>query len=329
MALTRTNEEVAEDAQQRQILAQQQMQAASQEAATLRQLADIQPLAPQQPTRLPIDWQHGADRAAARAANLEQMQLQHQQRLAEIAAREQADRESLAYKMQMQAKYAPKRTGGGGGAGYLSKLQKEYMDTFINMPAEPTQAQRTANKLSALEASIKRSGASGRQFLEDFHAGSARGYVPSGVGTKADVADKAAKDKREKEQKEEEERRRKRDLENRNRARRSILTQQAQYGADLMKMKTMFPEEYAKAMRAREELNSMADDSNAPAAAPAAPATAPAAPARTAPSQSATAPAGNKPSPDAQWSDKAGMWFRKSGGKFQTWNGTSWSDVGG
>jgi hypothetical protein len=195
MALTRTNEEVAEDAQQRQILAQQQMQAASQEAATLRQLADIQPLAPQQPTRLPIDWQHGADRAAARAANLEQMQLQHQQRLAEIAAQEQADRESLAYKMQMQAKYAPKRTGGGGGAGYLSKLQKEYMDTFINMPAEPTQAQRTANKLSALEASIKRSGASGRQFLEDFHAGSARGYVPSGVGTKAQLSERSEETK--------------------------------------------------------------------------------------------------------------------------------------
>jgi len=191
MALTRTNEEVAEDAQQRQILAQQQMQAASQEAATLRQLADIQPLAPQQPTRLPIDWQHGADRAAVRAANLEQMQLQHQQRLAEIAAREQGERESLAYKMQLQAKYAPKRTGGGGGAGYLSKLQKEYMDTFINMPAEPTQAQRTANKLAALEASIKRSGASGRQFLEDFHAGSPRGYVPSGVGTKAQLGERS------------------------------------------------------------------------------------------------------------------------------------------
>jgi hypothetical protein len=325
MALTRTNEEVAEDAQQRQILAQQQMQAASQEAATLRQLADIQPLAPQQPTRLPIDWQHGADRAAARAANLEQMQLQHQQRLAEIAAREQADRESLAYKMQMQAKYAPKRTGGGGGAGYLSKLQKDYLDTLTMQPTDPDQVGRLQAKLGALEGAIERSGRAGKQFLDDVRTRRPEFYSVSPAGTKAGIAERASTGKREGQEGEAQERQRRRDLENQSRARRSILTQQAQYGADLMKMKTMFPEEYAKAMSARRELDSMAGGANPPAAAP----TAPAAPARTAFPQSATAPAGNKPSPDAQWSDKAGMWFRKSGGKFQTWNGTSWSDVGG
>ena len=187
MALTRTNEEVAEDAQQRQILAQQQMQAASQEAATLRQLADIQPLAPQQPTRLPIDWQHGADRAAARAANLEQMQLQHQQRLAEIAAREQADRESLAYKMQMQAKYAPKRTGGGGGAGYLSKLQKDYLDTLTMQPTDPDQVGRLQAKLGALEGAIERSGRAGKQFLDDVRMRRPEFYSVSPAGTKAGI----------------------------------------------------------------------------------------------------------------------------------------------
>jgi len=166
MALTSSSEEVSRDAQERQIRAQQEMQAAAQEAATLKELADIQPLAPQQPTRLPIDWQHSADRAAARAANLEQMQLQHQQRLAEMQAREQAERDSLAYKMQMQAKYAPKRTGGGGGAGYMTSLQREYLKLSREVPNDPETKKRWRQSLAAYELAIKKSGKSGVEFLD-------------------------------------------------------------------------------------------------------------------------------------------------------------------
>lgn len=314
MALTSSREELARDAQERQIRAQQEMQAAAQEAATLKELADIQPLAPQQPTRLPIDWQHSADRAAARAANLEQMQLQHQQRLAEMQAREQAERDSLAYKMQMQAKYAPKRTGGGGGAGYMTSLQKEYLKLSREVPVEPEQKERWRKSLAAYELAIKKSGKSGVEFLDAVKSGQSI-FDVSPSGTKVGM-DTASAERKAREAAEQDARRAPdqttRQIQNRIEALKALVTA----GRDSVDPKVRKRVEDATA-----ELERIGTSTTTPTTAPA--------PAAPVPSQSATSPVGNKPSPDAQWSDKAGMWYRKSGGKYQTWNGTSWSDVGG
>lgn len=314
MALTSSREELARDAQERQIRAQQEMQAAAQEAATLKELADIQPLAPQQPTRLPIDWQHSADRAAARAANLEQMQLQHQQRLAEMQAREQAERDSLAYKMQMQAKYAPKRTGGGGGAGYMTSLQKEYLKLSREVPVEPEQKERWRKSLAAYELAIKKSGKSGVEFLDAVKSGQSIFDVsPSGtkVGMDTASAERKAREAAERDARREPDQST-RQIQNKIEALKALVTA----GRD-----SVDPTVKKQAQEAAAALREIGIPTTTPTTAPA--------PAAPVPSQSATSPAGNKPSPDAQWSDKAGMWYRKSGGKYQTWNGNSWSDVGG
>lgn len=314
MALTRSSEEVSRDAQERQIRAQQEMQAAAQEAATLKELADIQPLAPQQPTRLPIDWQHSADRAAARAANLEQMQLQHQQRLAEMQAREQAERDSLAYKMQMQAKYAPKRTGGGGGAGYMTSLQKEYLKLSREVPVEPEQKERWRKSLAAYELAIKKSGKSGVEFLDAVKSGQSIFDVsPSGtkVGMDTASAEQKARQAAERDARREPDQST-RQIQNKIEALKALVTA----GRDSVDPKVRKRVEDATA-----ELERIGTSTTTSTTAPA--------PAAPAPSQSGTAPVGNKPSPDAQWSNNAGMWYRKSGGKYQKWNGTSWSDVGG
>jgi hypothetical protein len=249
------------------------------------------------------------------------MQLQHQQRLAEIAAREQADRESLAYKMQMQAKYAPKRTGGGGGAGYMTSLQKEYLKLSREVPNDPEAKERWRRSLAGYESAIKKSGKSGVEFLDSVKSGQSIFDVsPSGTKfgidtalaeRKAEYAERLERLRNEAKAKSTEAGASPRDKIN---AWEAVLkATQNDYGEDV------------KAKR-QEALNQLALLGSSPK--PSVPVQSPA-PAAPAPSQSATAPAGNKPSPDAQWSDKAGMWFRKSGGKYQTWNGTSWSDVGG
>lgn len=315
MALTSSREELARDAQERQIRAQQEMQAAAQEAATLKELADIQPLAPQQPTRLPIDWQHSADRAAARAANLEQMQLQHQQRLAEMQAREQAERDSLAYKMQMQAKYAPKRTGGGGGAGYMTSLQKEYLKLSREVPVEPEQKERWRKSLAAYELAIKKSGKSGVEFLDAVKSGQSI-FDVSPSGTKVGM-DTALAERKAREAAEQDARRAPdhstRETQNRIAALRALVNA----GKDSVDPKVRKRVEDATA-----ELERIGTSTTTSTTAPA--------PAAPVPSQSATAPVGNKPSPDAQWSKRKSVWFRrKPDNTFEIWNGTSWSDVGG
>ena len=315
MALTSSREELARDAQERQIRAQQEMQAAAQEAATLKELADIQPLAPQQPTRLPIDWQHSADRAAARAANLEQMQLQHQQRLAEMQAREQAERDSLAYKMQMQAKYAPKRTGGGGGAGYMTSLQKEYLKLSREVPVEPEQKERWRKSLAAYELAIKKSGKSGVEFLDAVKSGQSIFDVsPSGtkVGMDTASAEQKARQAAERDARREPDQST-RQIQNKIEALKALVTA----GRDSVDPKVRKRVEDATA-----ELERIGTSTTTSTTAPA--------PAAPVPSQSATAPVGNKPSPDAQWSKQKSVWFRrKPDNTFEIWNGTSWSDVGG
>ena len=322
MALTSSREELARDAQERQIRAQQEMQAAAQEAATLKELADIQPLAPQQPTRLPIDWQHSADRAAARAANLEQMQLQHQQRLAEMQAREQAERDSLAYKMQMQAKYAPKRTGGGGGAGYMTSLQREYLKLSREVPNDPETKKRWRQSLAAYELAIKKSGKSGVEFLDAVKSGQSIFDVSLG-GTKVEIDTALAERKAEY-------------AERLERLRNEAKAKSTEAGASprdkinaweaVLKATQNDYGEDVKAKR-QEALNQLALLGSSPK--PSVPVQSPA-PAAPAPSQSGTAPVGNKPSPDAQWSKQKSVWFRrKPDNTFEIWNGNSWSDVGG
>lgn len=186
MAYSITPQEQQREMQDRQIRAQQESQAAAQEVNAFNALANLDLVDEAKPTPLPMNWQHSADTAARRAAQLEQMNLQHQQRLAELAERDRIEREQEKYKLEMRAKYAPpKARGGGGGTGYLSKLQKEYMDTFTSVPSDPEQKDRIERKLAALRASISRSGKAGQQFLQDFEQGeTSPAYKVTERGTK-------------------------------------------------------------------------------------------------------------------------------------------------
>lgn len=137
------------------------------------------------------DWDRSAMFAAERAAGLEKM---------DKAA--QLDRESDLFKMQLRAKFAPKK---GGGAGPVSKLTADYLKTFDEVPADDTQAKRRESKLAFLQQQIARYG--GSRVLADldkagmgpagYKATGKHGMTKELAEGKAQQADKAAQAKAE------------------------------------------------------------------------------------------------------------------------------------
>jgi hypothetical protein len=90
------------------------------------------------------DWDRSALFAAERAAGLEKMDKGAQ-----------IDRDNELYKMQLRAKFAPKK---GGGAGPVSKLGADYLKTFDEVPGDDTQAERRRSKLVYLREQMARYG---------------------------------------------------------------------------------------------------------------------------------------------------------------------------
>lgn len=126
-------------------------EAASGAQAMSQGLAALQPQPPPTVHKPTHDWDRSAMFAAERAAGLEKM---------DRAA--QLDRENEMFKLQLRAKFAPKK---GGGAGPVSKLTSEFVKTFDEVPADETQAERKRAKLVYLRGQIARYG--GAKVLAD------------------------------------------------------------------------------------------------------------------------------------------------------------------
>ena len=104
-------------------------------------------LAPQPPPTIhkpTHDWDRSAMFAAERAAGLEKMDKQ--------AA---IDRENETFKLQLRARFAPKK---GGGAGPVSKLAEKYLKTFDETPQDETHAERRRAELRYLREQMARYG---------------------------------------------------------------------------------------------------------------------------------------------------------------------------
>lgn len=183
MAYSITPQAQQREMQQRQIRAQQEAQAAAQEANAFQSLANMDLVDEAKPNPLPMNWQHSADTAARRAAQLEQMNLQHQQRLAELAERDRMEREQEKYKYEMRAKYAPPKAR-GGGTGYGTQLQEKFLKVYQEEPSSPDQASRKERVLGSYAEALRRT-PQGRQFLQDLETGAApQSYRVTETGTK-------------------------------------------------------------------------------------------------------------------------------------------------
>lgn len=184
MAYSITPQAQQREMQERQIRAQQEAQAAAQEANAFQSLANMDLVDEAKPTPLPMNWQHSADAAARRAAQLEQMNLQHQQRLAELAERDRMEREQEKYKYELRAKYAPPKARGGGGTGYGTQLQEKFLKVYQEEPASTDQASRKERVLASYAEALRRT-PQGRQFLQDLETGAApQSYRVTETGTK-------------------------------------------------------------------------------------------------------------------------------------------------
>lgn len=183
MAYSITPQAQQREMQDRQIRAQQEAQAAAQEVNAFNALANLDLVDEAKPTPLPMNWQHSADTAARRAAQLEQMNLQHQQRLAELAERDRMEREQEKYKYEMRAKYAPPKAR-GGGTGYGTQLQEKFLKVYQEEPASTEQASRKERVLASYAEALRRT-PQGRQFLQDLETGAApQSYRVTETGTK-------------------------------------------------------------------------------------------------------------------------------------------------
>lgn len=183
MAYSITPQAQQREMQDRQIRAQQEAQAAAQEVNAFNALANLDLVDEAKPTPLPMNWQHSADTAARRAAQLEQMNLQHQQRLAELAERDRMEREQEKYKYELRAKYAPPKAR-GSGTGYGTQLQEKFLKVYQEEPASTEQASRKERVLASYAEALRRT-PQGRQFLQDLETGAApQSYRVTETGTK-------------------------------------------------------------------------------------------------------------------------------------------------
>lgn len=200
MGFSKTPYEQQREQQERAIKAQRQ---AAGDAAALQawsSLADMDTVTPQAPLAPTHDWQHSADIGAKRAAGMELQTLEGKQKLDQIAATGAQHRLSSMAEYAAKAKYFPKRTGGGGGEGPVSKLEKEFWKTHQEVPENPEQAERLRQRKAAIVQQLQRLGPGGRGTVERIEYSLQNPYGPGyGQGTKRDMkeADTAARYKAE------------------------------------------------------------------------------------------------------------------------------------
>ncbi len=200
MGFSKTPYEQQREQQERAIKAQQQ---AAGDAAAMQawsSLADMDTVTPQAPLAPTHDWQHSADIGAKHAAGMELQTLEGKQKLDQIAATGAQHRLSSMAEYAAKAKYFPKRTGGSGGEGPVSKLEKEFWKTHQEVPENPEQAERLRQRKAAIVQQLQRLGPGGRGTVGRIEYSLQNPYGPGyGQGTKRDMkeADIAAKYKAE------------------------------------------------------------------------------------------------------------------------------------
>lgn len=184
MGFSKTPYEVQREQQERAIRAQEEQQARQIAAQAWNSFANMDVGGEAiKPLNLPIDWQHGADIGAKRAAGLELQNLEGQQKLAQIAAQGEQRRAETAMELALKAKYAPKKYPGGPGP--VAKLAKELWDVHQSVPEDEQQAERKNQRKTAIIQQLSRLGPSGRAEVENFNYAVSNPYAYQyGKGTK-------------------------------------------------------------------------------------------------------------------------------------------------
>lgn len=116
-----------------------------------------------------FDFQRASERGAAFAqrAELQKRELDQRERMMDKDF--ELDKKRAEFQMQLKAKYAPRKSG--GGAGPVTKRVSEYLRlSQAAPPADEQQAKARQARLRMLETELGRLGRSGKSALTDLQA---------------------------------------------------------------------------------------------------------------------------------------------------------------
>lgn len=116
-----------------------------------------------------FDFQRASERGAAFAqrAELQKRELDQRERMMDKDF--ELDKKRAEFQMQLRAKYAPRKSG--GGAGPVTKRVSEYLRlSQAAPPADEQQAKARQARLRMLETELGRLGKSGKSALTDLQA---------------------------------------------------------------------------------------------------------------------------------------------------------------
>lgn len=113
-----------------------------------------------------FDFQRSAERGAEFAQQNELQRRKFEQRFKEMDRDLELDKQRAEFQMQLRAKYAPRKSG--GGAGPVTKRVSEYLRLAQSAPpADEQQAKARQARLRMLETELGRLGKSGKSALTD------------------------------------------------------------------------------------------------------------------------------------------------------------------